>query len=257
MRKKLGLIDAEKPEDIALIDSLLEVMADTGSDFTNTFRSLLRIRLHTDPSEMGGEGIPEKTEAELEDASLLEYLLTQSEGVALLWKRKAPKISLDQLKSMAMLAQKNPYMLYMLGTTPEAVMAEFKKHEEHEKFKDLTNEQKIATDTAKWRQWIASYRARVQQMVGAGGGDIAALNKERAQVMKSNNPKYVLRNYLAQNAIMKAEEGDYSEVDALLKRLHDPYALSEDDDVEEVVQVCVYNKKRPDWAGEICVTCSS
>lgn len=55
------------------------------------------------------------------------------------------------------------------------------------------------------------------------GKSIIELNKERKHMMNSTNPKYVLRNYIAQNAIAKAEEGDFTEVDALFKRLHDPY----------------------------------
>lgn len=35
---QLGLVDAEMPEDKQLIDSLLQTMTESGSDFTNTFR---------------------------------------------------------------------------------------------------------------------------------------------------------------------------------------------------------------------------
>ena len=40
--------------------------------------------------------------------------------------------------------------------------------------------------------------------------------------MRAVNPKYILRNYMAQTAIEKAQEGDYSEVDRLLKIMHKP-----------------------------------
>lgn len=46
---------------------------------------------------------------------------------------------------------------------------------------------------------------------------------QRVVVMNANNPKYILRNYLAQQAIEKAEKGDYSEVRRLYQLLKKPY----------------------------------
>jgi uncharacterized protein YdiU (UPF0061 family) len=48
-------------------------------------------------------------------------------------------------------------------------------------------------------------------------------NQNREKEMNLANPKYVLRNYLAQNAIEKAEKGNYSEVDKLLSLLRNPF----------------------------------
>lgn len=39
-----------------------------------------------------------------------------------------------------------------------------------------------------------------------------AWSAERVKVMNSNNPKYILRNYIAQNAVEAAENGDFLEV---------------------------------------------
>jgi len=44
-----------------------------------------------------------------------------------------------------------------------------------------------------------------------GVSDKDAWQAERTRVMHANNPKYVLRNYIAQNAIEAAENGDFSE----------------------------------------------
>ncbi len=73
---------------------------------------------------------------------------------------------------------------------------------------------------------------------------------ERRQAMLKTNPKYVLRNYMAEIAIRHAEdEGNYREIDRLLKLLQTPF--DEHPDCEE------YARHPPAWSQQLSVSCSS
>lgn len=96
-------------------------------------------------------------------------------------------------------------------------------------------------DRASFDEWFSRYSARLQ---------LEPLNDEqRQQQMLKTNPKYILRNYLAQVAIEKAERGDFSEVDTLLMLLQSPY--DEHPDFER------YADLPPDWGKHLEISCSS
>lgn len=65
------------------------------------------------------------------------------------------------------------------------------------------------------------------------------------------NPRYVLRNWMAQSAIEKAEKDDFSEVQFLLKVLQSPYTISEEAEEKG------YADPPPEWSYTIRVSCSS
>jgi len=90
--------------------------------------------------------------------------------------------------------------------------------------------------------WLARYRQRLLQENTTA--------EQRSEQMKQVNPKYILRNYMAEIAIRKAQdEKDYSEIEKLMKLLSDPFA--EHPEMEH------YAGHPPEWARQISVSCSS
>ena len=68
--------------------------------------------------------------------------------------------------------------------------------------------------------------------------------------MDSVNPKYVLRNYLAEVAIRKAEDQQqYKEIDTLFNLLKNPF--------DEHKGFDSYTKEAPEWAKNLELSCSS
>jgi serine/tyrosine/threonine adenylyltransferase len=96
-----------------------------------------------------------------------------------------------------------------------------------------------------WLSWMESYLTKINLEVQN--------DAERKTAMNAINPKYVLRNYMAQLAIEAAEKSDYSVIDELYTLLKNPY--NEQPHYEK------WFAKRPDWArhkvGCSMLSCSS
>lgn len=90
--------------------------------------------------------------------------------------------------------------------------------------------------------WLAAWRERLARE----GSTLAARRPRMLRV----NPKYILRNYLAQQAITAAEvHGDASEIERLMDLLADPFA--------ERPEYDRYADAPPDWGRHLAVSCSS
>jgi uncharacterized protein YdiU (UPF0061 family) len=96
-------------------------------------------------------------------------------------------------------------------------------------------------DRAAFDHWAQRYRARLQ----AENSDDAV----RRLAMHAVNPKYVLRNYLAQTAIERAQAKDFSELARLQQVLQKPF--------DEQPEFAHYAALPPDWASHLEVSCSS
>ena len=97
-------------------------------------------------------------------------------------------------------------------------------------------------DRAAFDAWAAHYAAALRQQ--------GSLDAERSKAMRAVNPKYILRNHLADIAIRRAaDERDYSEVNRLRALLTHPF--------DEQPEYETYAAEPPDWARKIEVSCSS
>ncbi len=96
-------------------------------------------------------------------------------------------------------------------------------------------------DRAAFDAWALRYAERLRVE--------AAIDAERALRMNRINPKFVLRNHLAQAAIQRAQEGDFTEVQRLMKVLARPF----DEQPEHAADAGF----PPDWASQLEVSCSS
>ncbi len=96
-----------------------------------------------------------------------------------------------------------------------------------------------------WNQWFTDYAERFKVETLS--------NDQRKEHMNKVNPKYVLRNYMAQLAIDKADNGDYSLIEEFYQLLKNPY--------DEQPKSEQWFAKRPEWArhkvGCSMLSCSS
>ncbi len=96
-------------------------------------------------------------------------------------------------------------------------------------------------DRSAFDAWSVEYRGRLRAEGSVDGARRARMNRV--------NPKYVLRNYLAQVAIDKAAQKDFSEVLRLLHVLQQPF--------DEQPEHEAYAASPPAGAARIEVSCSS
>ncbi|OYU31784.1 MAG: hypothetical protein CFE39_06545 [Comamonadaceae bacterium PBBC2] len=97
----------------------------------------------------------------------------------------------------------------------------------------------LFVDRDSWQAWLLRYLQRLG----------AANFSEVGQSMLRVNPKFVLRNHLAEIAIRKAQSGDFSEIETLHNLLKSPF--------DEHPGFEAYADLPPDWARQLEISCSS
>merc|ERR1711879_306996 len=113
----------------------------------------------------------------------------------------------------------------------------------------------------KWLNWLESYsnllntdKQKYQQKMTVSWED------SRTKIMRENNPWFQLRNYLIQDAIKLAEQGDFSEVEKLYELSlnpydHNMYVEASTGKLKESIKK--YCNTQPEWASKLVLSCSS
>ena len=105
--------------------------------------------------------------------------------------------------------------------------------------RNLTDLDSLSTDV-NFSSWLSLYDKRL--------GDEKV--DDRAELMNNVNPKFILRNYLAEEAIREAEDNkSYEKISDLFDLLSNPF--------EEHVGSEDYTQEAPNWAQGLNVSCSS
>jgi len=215
MRSKLGLFKIENT-DKELFEDLLNTMKETHSDFTNTFLAISTIDL---PS------LDSHSDSCIQAKNLLESCTLHVEDVKKFFK---PTMDEESIKMLQVLFQNDPRLTSKMGDINETISKEMKKVEKFNQLQQMEESDWMKFIADKWSDWIERFVKRLQAEV-CNEADIVGLNQKRKLIMQRHNPRFILRNYIAQVAIEEAENGNFDEVRNVLKRLEDPFDLDDKD----------------------------
>ena len=257
MRHKFGLNNVNDDEFTDIVQLFFDTLKKTCCDFTNSFRALNMISVNA---------IDNNGDIEMENNKLINYLVSQCctpfQYGLLKNNHKSGQIislqrSLPNLRKMADLLRNNPDMNSLAGLTlkdiqevldyfdTEQVKNEQKddnKQTENKHVNEMSIREKQEHDRNAWQIFVKSYRNIV---------DKQGNYKNRIENMNWNNPKYILRNYILQNCINDAENGDYQEIEDLLQLIKNPYIEQTEFSNQD------YDTPVQDWGVTDCVSCSS
>lgn len=158
--------------------------------------------------------------------SLLEL---QRKKLGLTTAQPADQVLIDDFLSL-MAADRVDY------TSAFRHLSHFSVQDSQSAIRDLFINRKACDD------WLSRYRSRLNEE--------SVTEEARKRAMLATNPKYILRNYMAEIATQKArKENDFSDIQQIRQLLTDPF--SERPDMED------YAGLPPDWASDLFIGCAS
>ncbi|RHY79935.1 hypothetical protein DYB30_000934 [Aphanomyces astaci] len=222
VERKLGLPRHDPDTNAALVASFWATLTDTHADFTCVFRALSGVSAVDGASTDG----------------VLQTLVEVSHSLAQAQVAAQPPVSPAQLAHL-----KN-----LLATQPHTLDTLTKQVADYEAFvaSDLTPQGFKQTQENRWQLWLDQYQQHLAKYGTDADADVA-----RRQAMNATNPKFILRNHVAQKAIDAASAGDLATVSHILHLLTHPF-----DDANEC-DAAIYSQPSDPNAPPLLVSCSS
>lgn len=190
-QEKVGLKKLQEG-DLQFFHALYETLKIGGFDWTNFFRHLCTIEVPD--SKENAEDLSEVSEA-------IELLFSFRVKKELKCRLSKPKFHKMQLKKLKEIMQANPDLLRMIGQDPKAIERELKKDEDYSKLMQSEENELDKEIREALENFAKVYRLRLYQDFEHRDDQNQTLDdfrQARVDQMKSKNPKFVLRNHLAE-----------------------------------------------------------
>lgn len=295
-------------QDHTIVTAFFETLAATGADFTDAFVALTEFVEAMGGGTVGAEGADTNSNTKANTtvdpaalhAQLVNKLVSRCASPSSVVQSMRRKLKIHRLSMhpgqieqlVAILQTATPAQLsHMFNGAPvEAIREEVSSEKRKldllvaassavKKYEAMTPGEKSQTDREKWVTWCDRYTARLAELCPSKED-----YTDRARVMRAQNPTFVLRSWLAQDAITLAEKSaDYSGVRTLLQMLEQPYTPEYSTFQNEGSLLCSIGAKgvgeggtcdnvdgdgltelqrkyvgpSPEWADSLICTCSS
>jgi len=279
MRAKFGFF-TEQPNDSELIADFFHILAECHTDFNDSFQALTLYHETLTNAPADSVDSSETVGADNLANRLVERSASPSDIISSLKRKmRIHKVSMhpNQIMGLWEMLQTRPDdVREMFGGAPlDAVHNEIGSEKskldrliycsnEMERLQGLSPTVKANENHRRWEDWIKKYLARItiDNNHNTNTQIKAVALQRRTNLMRANNPTFILRNWVAQDAVAAAETGDFSRVRTVLKMLETPYAREfstfETDTMSTLTdEQKRYTKKSPNWATSLLCTCSS
>eukprot|EP01084_Bolivina_argentea_P278316 475383_1 len=280
LRKKFGFLDENNMHKVMEIRTLFfDRLQRTCCDYTNAFRNLNMFSIYGVNEYDDTENVNIDVCMKQEDNTFLEYILSQCATVAQYKKLGYRPRLQSKIKRFEMMIKNNikfedfsmDEMKELLQKLKNASVLIYNMNYENKNDNDLmyleieeiTEIQKKKRDKILWIRFIKKYRQFVNEeysgsMIESFDNEndivdkLRGLNNKRIDLMNSVNAKYILRNYLMEQAIQLAKKNkDYSMVNDLLNVIENPFEVQHKADIND------YTCPVPLEMCGFCVSCAS
>jgi len=190
-QQKVGIKKLQEG-DLQFFHALYETLKICGFDWTNFFRHLCKIEVPE--SKENAEDLSEVSDA-------IELLFSFRVKKELKCRLSKPKFHKMQLKKLKEIMEANPDLLRLVGQDPKAIERELKKDEDYSKLMQSEENELDKEAREALENFIKVYRLRLYQDFEHRDDQNQTLDdfrEARVNQMRSKNPKFILRNHLAE-----------------------------------------------------------